>query len=207
MRLAFLFVSLLAACDNSSTSSSSSALCMQYCTTIMTNCTGSDAVDGGTMKPHQQYSTMTNCLNSCKAMPVGNTGDKAGNTLNCRVYHAMAAAMDPDTHCPHAGPGGDGVCGATCDGYCQIAMMYCVGDAGVYASAADCQTTCAKFRDDAGYNVTDTSLQATGQVACLLYHAQEASLVPIDHCLGDLAPDPANHNSSTTCNDGPDAGP
>jgi hypothetical protein len=33
-----------------------------------------------------------------------------GHTIGCHTYHAMAAANDEALHCPHAGPGGGGVC-------------------------------------------------------------------------------------------------
>lgn len=127
-------------------------------------------------------------------MPPGASADKDGNTLGCRAYHAGAAKMDATTHCSHAGPGGDGVCGATCDGYCQIAMMYCTeaNMAKVYADAAACQVDCKAHKDDVKYT---TAVDAGNHVACLLYHVQEGSTVPADHCPGDLGA------TSTTCTD------
>ena len=158
--------------------------CAGYCATIMANCKG-DGSDGG-MGANQQYTTLINCMNSCKAMPVGSAADRAGNTLGCRSYHAMAAKGDPVLHCPHAGPGGAGVCGANCDGYCQIAMMYCTASnmAKVYSDLNDCKTTCMSVPDDARYSI---AVQEGPHQACLLYHVQEASTVPPDHCLDDLA--------------------
>lgn len=165
--------------------------CTAYCTTITANCTGAN----------QQFSGMDQCMNSCKAFPVGTAADKAGNTLGCRTYHAGAAKADAATHCVHSGPGGAATCGDNCDGFCQIAMMYCTAAnmAPVYATLADCKTACAAFPDTAKFNVTDTALQEQKQVACLLYHVQEASAAPADHCNGDLAKDDAGH-ASTTCN-------
>src|SRR5262245_2561842 len=75
--------------------------CTDYCNIIMGNCTMGNA----------QYSGMDQCVASCKAFKVGTAMDTSGNTLGCRQYHAGAAAGDPNTHCPHAGPGGDGMCG------------------------------------------------------------------------------------------------
>ncbi len=159
---------------------------------------------------HQQYNDSAHCLAVCAVFPVGAASDASGNTLGCRSSEASAAQAAPEVHCGRAGPGGAGVCGADCDGYCQLAMTFCSPpyvDAGaIYTSSADCQATCGQFPDDAGYSVTDLYLLATGQVACLLYHAQETPLTP-EHCYGDLAKDPANHHLSVTCNDGPDAGP
>jgi hypothetical protein len=165
--------------------------CMSYCTTIMANCSGAT----------QQFGGMDQCMNSCKAFPMGTAADMMGNTLGCRIYHAGAAKADPMTHCKHAGPGGAGVCGANCDGYCQIAMMYCTSAnmAQVYTDLNDCKTTCAKFPDMDSFNVTDTTLQDKNSVECLLYHVQEASAAPADHCNGDLAK-PEAGAGSTTCN-------
>jgi hypothetical protein len=132
---------------------------------------------------------MDTCMNSCTAIPVGGSADTSGNTLGCRIYHAHAAMSmnNPGLHCPHAGPGGDGVCGSICDGYCQIAMKFCVGANKVYNDLNDCQTTCASFPNTKRFNVTDPMLQDTKEQACLLYHVQEGSANPPDHCLGDLA--------------------
>src|SRR5579859_3447076 len=91
--------------------------CQAYCTAIMANCTSTQD-DAGNPVGNQQYTNMNNCLNSCKAIPAGSSSDTTGNTLGCRTYHAGLAKMDPFTHCPHAGPGGDGTCGANCDGFC-----------------------------------------------------------------------------------------
>ena len=175
----------------SDTGTGGALTCQDYCTTIMANCSGQN----------QQFTGMDQCLNSCKAYPLGAAADKAGNTLGCRTYHAGAAKGDATTHCVHSGPGGAGVCGANCDGYCQIAMMYCTAtnSAAVYATLADCKTACAAFPDTAKLDVTNTTLQEQKQVACLLYHSQEASVAPADHCNGDLAKDDAG-NASATCN-------
>lgn len=192
----------------SSTSSSGAAAtpdCQTYCTTIMKNCTGGDGSTGAggnampdPTKTTQQYTGMDQCLSSCKAFPVGTAADVSGNTLGCRQYHAGAAASDAATHCPHAGPGGDGVCGAKCDGYCQIAMKYCTAAnmAATYTDLADCQATCAATKDDVRFNI---GVQDGDHVSCLLYHVQEGSVVPPDHCIGDLAKQMGVVGGSVTC--------
>lgn len=171
--------------------------CQTYCTAIMANCTSTMDADSGATVGNQQYTNMNNCMNSCKAIPVGASGDTSGNTLGCRITHAELAKTDPMTHCPHAGPGGDGVCGGNCDGFCQIAMMYCTAtnDAAVYPSLQDCKAQCAMFPDTVKFNI---GVQDGKSVACLLYHSQEASSVPPDHCLGDIIADDAG-DLSTTC--------
>ncbi len=194
---------LIAACSSSSSGGTASgdgggtSGCQAYCDTIMANCTSTMDPDSGLPVGNQQYTNMQNCLNSCKAMPVGASGDTSGNTLGCRTTHANLAKSDPATHCPHAGPGGDGVCGSDCDGFCQIAMMYCTAAnaAAVYSSLQDCQTKCAAFPDTTKFNI---GVQDGNSVACLLYHSQEASSAPPDHCLGDIIADDAG-DKSTTC--------
>lgn len=174
--------------------------CAAYCDAIMANCTGGDGSgDSGSpdaTKTNQQYITKDNCLQVCKAFPVGKGGDSSGNTLGCRLTHATLAKSDPKTHCPHAGPGGAGVCGAACDGYCEIVKMFCTGDAGIYSSDAACQTRCKATTDDVPYNL---GTQDGPHVACLLYHAQESPLDPADHCVGDLMPQDSGTKGSVTC--------
>lgn len=157
--------------------------CANYCGIIMGGCTAGN----------QQYSDLDNCKNSCAAFTAGTLADTSGDTLGCRIYHATVAAASADNavvHCPHAGPGGDGTCGANCDGYCDIAQKYCAGSSQIYTDRADCMATCGAKPDTLKFNV---SIQTGDSVACLLYHSQEASTVPPDHCLGDMA------KTSTTC--------
>ncbi len=174
------------------TASSSSggvvATCEGYCTTLLANCTGNNS----------QFTGMDQCVASCAAYPTGTIADTSGNTLGCRAYHAGAAAGSATaatTHCAHAGPGGDGTCGTVCDGFCQIAQKYCTGANQVYTSLPDCKATCALAKVDLRFSVTPEPTGA--QQACLLYHAQEGSVVPADHCLGDLKKDPGG--PSITC--------
>jgi hypothetical protein len=163
-------------------STSMTESCNDYCSAVMTNCKGAEA----------QYSGMDQCKNSCAAFPAGKAGDQAGDSVQCRAYHANAAAMDAATHCPHAGPGGgDGVCGAACDGFCDIAMKYCTAEnmAKVYDTRTACETDCkSKNANAGGFNASDASLQEGASQSCLLYHVQEGSVVPADHCTGDVAP-------------------
>jgi len=174
--------------------------CAAYCTAIMANCTGGDGSSGSSgpdaTKTHQQYTSKDNCMAACLAFPVGTINDESGNTLGCRLYHAGAAKADADTHCPHAGPSGDGVCGSACDGYCQLVKKYCVGTAKIYADDAECHTRCAATTDDVRFNI---GTQEGNHVACLLYHAQEAPLAPDDHCTGDLAEEDGGTTGSVTC--------
>jgi hypothetical protein len=143
---------------------------------------------------------MDRCINACSTFPAGMASDTSGNTLGCRIYHAGAAKNDPTTHCVHAGPGGAGVCGANCDGYCQIMQAFCTAanQAAIYPDTATCKANCALFPDTVKFSVADDAgTQTTNQVACLLYHAQESTTAPVDHCLGDLSNDGGNF--TVTC--------
>lgn len=80
--------------------------CAGYCTQTMANCMG----------PNAQYDDAADCMAFCNAAgwPAGTPGETGGNTLACRIYHGGdPASGDPAMHCPHAGPTGGGVCGAS----------------------------------------------------------------------------------------------
>jgi hypothetical protein len=143
--------------------------CDDYCTAIGANCTGVES----------QYGSMATCLAACAAFPQGTIGDMSGNTLECRDYHAAAAAADATTHCVHAGPGGAGVCGTNCDGFCQIVMDSCTGTEEAYATLGACTTACGGFTDTEKYDAGDMSGDT---LACRLYHATAASTDPVTHC-------------------------
>lgn len=170
--------------------------CDAYCTAIMKNCTGGDGTDGGAT--NQQYSSKDNCMKVCSTFPVGKASDSAGDTLGCRLTHANLAPTDPKLHCPHAGPGGDNQCGKPCDSYCRIVDAFCTADAGakIYSSDTECKARCDATPSDQHFNI---GIQEANQVACLLYHAQESPLDPVDHCVGDLKPYDSGTMGSVTC--------
>ena len=155
--------------------------CASYCKKITEHC----------LMENGQYTTEETCLASCPAFPAGVPGAENGNSLGCRTYHAGVAAMDPVTHCAHAGPGGDGVCGDPCVGYCEIALAACTG---LYADAVECKAACEKRQSDVRYSVV-AGLAGGNEVACLLYYAQEAAAAPDQHC-ADLA------EATTPCREG-----
>jgi hypothetical protein len=178
-----IVATLVAGCGSPSTSPPPAPTCAEYCDLVQTTC----APD------HQQYSDMDDCLASCVAFPVGTGTDMTGDTLGCRLTYARAAGSSVGAlaaNCAYAGPGGDGRCGANCEGYCDLAMMYCSAEhaAKLYDTRADCMADCAKRTDDtplsAGAGVRTDMGNTT---ACLLYHAQMGSVAPSGHCLGDLA--------------------
>jgi len=78
--------------------------CEGYCALITSVCDDGNA----------QYVDEADCLAQCDELnwPDGTPGSTDGNTVACRIYHSGAARMAPEVHCSHAGPTGDGVCGA-----------------------------------------------------------------------------------------------
>lgn len=148
--------------------------CDAYCATIAANC-------GGEVT---QYGMPDFCLASCAAFPVGATTDMMGNTLGCRTYHAGAAGGDPAVHCVHAGPGGAGVCGANCDGFCSIAMAACPD---AWPGLPECMTACAGFVDMEPYDASDVG---GNSLACRLYHVTAAAFQPDPHCMHIKADSP-----------------
>lgn len=90
--------------------------CAGYCAQTAANCTGANA----------QYDDTAECMAYCTASgwPAGTAGAMSGNTIACRIYHGGVAATDPVTHCPHAGPSGGSVCGASVTFRTEPVAMY-----------------------------------------------------------------------------------
>jgi hypothetical protein len=166
----------LAACsdDGGTTADGPPAIeltCANYCTRITANCTGTN----------QQFGMMSQCMATCTSYPLGAAADTAGATLGCRLYHAGTPAMtDPAVHCRHAGPGGDGACGANCLGFCTLVLGSCTGANAQYGGDMNtCMTACGGYATTPLYN----SMQTGGDTfACRLYHATVASADPGNHC-------------------------
>lgn len=148
------------------TTGGGNAACDAYCATITTNCPGAET----------QYGNAGFCAGSCATLPPGAAADMAGNTLGCRTYHAGAAMMDPVTHCVHAGPGGAGVCGSNCEGFCTIAMAACPEK---WVDSAACMAACGMWDDSEKYDATDLG---GNTLACRLYHATAATVDGATHC-------------------------
>ncbi len=143
--------------------------CEAYCSQIQTNCTGDNAT-------HDDNAA---CLSACAAMPEGAFDDKAGNTVECRTYHAsFPAAGMPAAHCGHASTTSDGdVCGGVCDAYCDQAMANCTAGNELYADRGTCMTACAAFPSGAFNDRGGDTAQ------CRTYHASSpAAGAPDPHC-------------------------
>lgn len=74
--------------------------CDLYCTRYFTNCT----------EDLNAYVDMADCLDQCSTWYPGADADVDGHTIGCHSYHANAAVGGPEKHCPHASPGGGGIC-------------------------------------------------------------------------------------------------
>ncbi len=125
-------------------------LCENYCAAATAHCGGDTPL----------YETPASCLSACAAWPAdGVDGATEGDTVQCRLTHALlaagAAASAPpgDTvdHCAQAAPDGGEACrwptpAPTCTEYCQHVQEVC-GDAGLpnaqYANLASCVLFCS----------------------------------------------------------------
>ncbi|HEY3668126.1 MAG TPA: hypothetical protein VGL19_19120 [Polyangiaceae bacterium] len=167
--------------------------CDSFCRLEMAECQDADQI----------YADLGQCQAVCNALPKGSVDDTSQNTVGCRKYHSYNAMLDPDTHCSHTGPGGDGHCGdmatGNCESYCILAQAACSATTpGVdptatfettYLTQANCQKACAKLPGavhDSGY-----SLDAKGpNVQCLLLHASKALTTPAADCAAALGAAP-----------------
>lgn len=115
------------------------ALCQLYCDEADDKCKG----------PNALYDDYASCLNTCEDFPaLGLPDEPTGNTVHCRIYHlSLAAAVDPVTHCPHAGASGAMVCvGASpCTSYCGAVLENCTDADIVFPTVDDCLAACADY--------------------------------------------------------------
>src|SRR5690606_19742814 len=93
-------------------------LCVDYCNAVIANCADDHAV----------YASRASCINTCNALPPGETSEPFGNTVECRLRRANSAAGAPDEFCVSAGPGGAGSCGSNCEAWCHILEKVCPAD-------------------------------------------------------------------------------
>jgi hypothetical protein len=129
--------------------------CDSYCATITAACTGA----------FSQYTDEASCLEWCNTrteMAAGETQDTYGNTIGCRLWHAVSAnsvasqlnyctgttttistlEASLESACQAAGPSGGGVCGTDCDVYCDLYMATCTGATGGYTDRDECVSAC-----------------------------------------------------------------
>ena len=119
------------------------------------------------------------CEAVCATFTHADPGAMAGNSLECRSYHATNAAEDPAGHCRHAGPSGDGVCGGNCESFCTIAMAICTGDNAQWMLIDDCINDCQTYPIEPPYSTAATTGDS---FACRMYHLTLASTEAVPHC-------------------------
>jgi hypothetical protein len=159
-----------AASDTGTGDSGPPVSCTDYCATILQACGAADGGVGG----NAQYYDTTDCMNTCALFTPGTYGETA-NSLGCRQYHAHLALTGPVVHCPHAGAGGGGLCGARCDDFCSLAMAHCSAANGAdppYASQADCLAACNGYPYDV--DASDYDPNDISTLNCLDYHLRES---------------------------------
>ncbi len=147
--------------------------CDDYCRVAQSACTGALSV----------YESDAQCQAVCKALPPGKIGNTTENTVGCRLYHSYSAVANPQGHCSHAGPVGDGHCGldegaafGNCKSYCILIESGCKTDFDAkFASQNDCLKDCASLTghaEDQGYDIT--SAASGDNVQCRTLHATRA---------------------------------
>ncbi len=165
--------------------------CAAYCQTMAARCKNglghfNDQYPGG-------YPDA--CAEACSHFVTGNAGESTGNSLACRLFGACLAEHDPDIYCTVAGPGGDGVCGDNCDGFCTLNLSICAGPLAQYASMTACQDDCAKLDFSDTYNTTVDNWSGTKNTfACRMYWLMRSVADPDENCqytkLGGASIDP-----------------
>lgn len=103
-----------------------SPTCAAYCDHIDATCAGEAAA----------YSNKFECLAVCGTMPVGNTGERTGDSIACRDYFATVQPV----RCGAAGPWGGETCGSRCESFCRTAEAVCPA---AYETVSSCIRLCA----------------------------------------------------------------
>ncbi len=145
-------------------------LCSEFCATVMQNCTGDFAV----------YESTAACLAVCAHLPPGRPGDVEANTVYCRLDSAHPAGDTGAPNCPAASPGGFGVCGADCDGYCVLLQQVCPARfTASYRDLVDCGAQCSSLPTSGAFDLSQSS---GNTVNCRLWNVSAAALDPETFC-------------------------
>jgi hypothetical protein len=132
--------------------------CNSYCSKFFTD--GATAVCSGKEGGRGYFTDNADCLSLCESYyPRDSTFDSSSPTINdslqCREYHAGAAASDAVLHCPHASPFNEAApfkssttagfigCADQCDFYCDIVATNCFGSNKLYDDKTECRKYCA----------------------------------------------------------------
>ena len=136
----------------------------------------------------------------CNRLEPGSPGDFTGNTVECRLARAGLAQRTGEAadYCYSAGPGGAGVCGDDCEGFCAVMAQICPAAMGSYG---ECLPLCEAVPnlegppDNLRYN---TTVQEGNSVQCRLFHVTAATLDPIAHCVHAAGLAPCASSTSST---------
>ena len=137
-----------------------------------------------------QFASEGECQTACANFDTGGSANALdGDSVQCRIYHSMAAGLDKpataETHCPHAKVvSGDDMCGAPieppdCETYCTNITANCVGDLARYPDHATCVSTCSTL---AKFDVGTPTDKNGNTIGCRLFHAKAAQFEPAFHC-------------------------
>jgi len=142
--------------------------CEHYCDTVMTTCSGDLRV----------YDDRKQCLAVCSHLDLGTPADSTEDTVGCRAYHAINSYVtnQPESHCPHAGPGGDKHCGTgNCPTYCRLLKDACPAQfTATHKDEATCLSECADFEGADGDTKMVIKNSAGDNVMCRLYQISRA---------------------------------
>jgi len=154
--------------------------CDNYCDKYMSVCNSTYS--------QIQFATHTACVSECLNFypNVSGTLVTAGDSAQCRFYHASLAAINGplSVHCPHASPFGDlatgaGVCGNKCNSYCDHFQTTCQSfwSSTFNSNYSNCLSTCASYPTCGNYG--DASLDS---FFCRYYHVNAAAANTSYHC-------------------------
>jgi hypothetical protein len=136
--------------------------CVDYCNQMASNCQNNRA----------EWVDIDTCLAFCGTWDIGTPNDQTGNTVNCHLNHAKAAANAVD-ECPKAGPSGGGVCGEPCQNFCNLDSVFCGMETGAKQPYPnhDCLMACRTFPLVPG-NIANTT--SGNSLQCRYYHLEAA---------------------------------
>jgi hypothetical protein len=151
-------------------------LCERYCDTVAAACTGAN----------EQYASPMACRAVCALLEPGvpmEVGKEMGNTVECRLARAALAqgTGEASGYCHSAGPGGGGVCGTDCEGFCTLMAQTCA-QMGSYDACLPLCGAVPNLTDEDESVTYDTSIQGGDSVQCRLYHVTAATLDSRMHC-------------------------
>lgn len=171
-------------------------LCERYCDKVMTNCKGK----------YEQYRSFDQCIEVCKRMPPGETGDHDVNTTECRVRQADFAESEPFVYCKSAGPLGTGKCGSNCVSYCSLMQATCTAastegnlEPSYFETSQACLEACGGIptheNDPTQYSSSASAEPSSfvgNTVYCRVYHLAAAleQDSPDEHCPHAMGGDP-----------------